>query len=241
MATVADLEALGYKTAIASGSVQVEEDALHNARVEASPQTVTRKAGALTRDTVTDLANAGQLPVTVEDRRALVDRILEAATEMISGEAAKKVAFHEDALAGAQAMADTWCVQQFANGALIVQTYVNCKDDGSGWDKSADAALAALADKKGYAEREYQALNPEAMQAAQTLSSLGHACTRPKPGADVFEVDGATYSGKDLRALAAKRAAEPPPLTPAERVVAVLEASPELSDATKKKLRGALG
>lgn len=90
------------------------------------------------------------------------------------------------------------------------------------------------------AEHDYQRLNPDAMQAALKLADLGHVCTRPTPGADVFECDGTTYSAKTLLAYAEKRADEPSPPTIAEKVAAAVAAAPELSAATKQALQDAL-
>lgn len=240
MATLADLTTLGYKIGMASGSVQVEQDALAAAREAADPNVVLEQVNQVTADTVQTLDNLGRLPETEEERLTLATEIGRAALAQLTQRVTEKVAFHERALAIAQASADVWSVKQTAGDVTVLQTYVSTKVDGTGWTDDDQEHLDALADQPSYAEREYQGLNPEAMQAAQTLSSLGRVCARPEPGADTFTVDGATVLGADLLKLAEQAASEPPPLSPAEKIVAALAGSTVLSVETQQALQDAV-
>lgn len=239
-ATIQDIQTLGYTVGMAHGSVQVEQDALAAAKEAADPNVVAQQVNQVTADTVQVLDKLGRLPETPEERLELATQIGKAALEGLSAAVSERVAFHERALSIAQQSPDVWCVQQFAGDAMIVQTYVSCKADGSGWDEDAQAHCDALADKPSYAEREYQGLNPEAMQAASTLAGLGRSVSRPSLGADSFTVDGATVSGADLLALAEKAAAEPAPPSPAEKIVAALADSTALSPETQQALQEAV-
>jgi len=122
----------------------------------------------------------------------------------------------------------------------VVQTYVSCKLDGTGWDDDAQAHLDALADAPSFAERDYQGSNPDAMSAAQQLGSLGVTLTRPTLGADVWEAEGSTFAAADLPAFLAKVEAQPKPPSTEEKVAAAIAAATELGDSTKKALAAAL-
>lgn len=235
MATLDNLGALGYTVGLAHGSVQVEQDALDAARAAADPALIQEQANTVVADTVTALTKLGRVPDDESERLQMFAQMGETAFQTLTTASTERVAFHERALAIAQESPDVWHI-----AGPGFEGYVSCKDDGTGWDDDNQAMLDALANPEAHAERSYQVDNPEAMQAAQQLASLGRVCTRPTPGADAFEIDGATYSGADVIGLAEKAADEPPPLTPAEKVVSVLERAPELSDATKQRLRDAL-
>lgn len=240
MPNISDLAPLGYAVGLAHGSVQVEQDALDAARVEASLPVIEQKVGTLTTETLDDLGNAGRLPANADEKQALAAQIALRALDMLTTHANDNVAFHERALAIAQESPDVFCVQQFAGDSMVVQTYVSCKADGTGWTDEDQAHLDALAHEPSYAEREYQGLNPDAMQAVSTLQSKGRVCARPELGADTFTVDGATVSGAELAKLAEAAALEPPPLSEGEKIVAALAGSSVLSAATKQELQDAV-
>lgn len=203
MATIADLQALGYACGYAHGSVEVEQEALAAAQQEANPGSIIEKAGQLTKATLEDLANAGRLPVTADQKQALAAKIGKAALEMVETHANEKVDFHQRALQIAKDSPDVWVIQQTVDvdgeDHPVAQLYVACKEDGTGWDDDNQAALDALADKPSYDERAWQVQNREAMAAARTLGA-----TRPKLGADVFDLDGKQFDSKALIALVKK-------------------------------------
>jgi hypothetical protein len=210
MATIDDLRTLGFTVGLAHGSVDFEQQALEAAQAQADPNVVAAQAAQVTADTVQALDNMGKLPETPEERQALAAQIATAALDQLTERVTGKVAFHQAALAIAQDSPDVWSVQQTAGGQTIVQTYVGCKDDGTGWDDQNQEALDSLARADVYAEREYQALNPEAMQAAQTLTGRGRTVER-ELGADTFTVNGTATTGIELVALAEAALAEPSP------------------------------
>lgn len=160
MGTIADLQTLGYTCGYAHGSVQVEQDALEAAQQEASPGAVIETAGKLTTATLEDLANAGRLPVTADQKQALAAKIGKAALEMVETHANEKVDFHQRALQIAKDSPDVWVVQHFVDDQLVAQLYVSCKDDGTGWDDDAQETLDALADKTAFDARVTQARKP---------------------------------------------------------------------------------
>lgn len=212
MATIRDLETLGFTVGIASGCTETEETALHNAKVEASPQAVTREAGRITAMTLGDLQNAGRLPANADEKQALAARIAARALEMVTEVATEKVAFHERAVAEAKAMPTVWHVDQTVgidgNGnQRVVSIYVACAEDGTGWDEESQAALDALSHQPSYDERVFQAQNPDAMQAASQLESSGSTVSR-EAGESVFLVDGSKVQAVDLPALAESVQAE---------------------------------
>lgn len=235
MATLDDLRTLGYEIGQASGSVQVEQDALDAARAAADPQAVIEQVNTATVDTLQTLSNIGKLPETDAEKLELSQMIGAAALEMLTEHVEATVAFHERALAIAQESPDVW---HFAGPG--VSGYVSCKPDGTGWDDDAQAMLDALADPDAYAESAFQIDNPDAMQAAQQLAALGIEITRPKLGADAWEAEGRTFTAADLPAFLEDVQARPAPPTTAERVATAIAAAPEISDATKKALAAAL-
>jgi hypothetical protein len=232
-ATIADLQALGYECGHASGSVAVEEQALADAQAAADPQTIAAQVNTVTAETVQALDAAGHLPDTPEDRLALATQIAESALSQLTEAVSENVAFHERALQNAREMPDTWHVSGYG-----CQLYVNCKDDGTGWDDDQQAVLDSLADPGAHAERVYQDANPDAMQAAMALAGKGYTVERPTPGEDTFVVDGSTELNCD-GLVAYADTAEPKP-TPIEKIAAALEAEPGLTAATKTAIRDAL-
>lgn len=214
--TISDIQKLGYITGIAHGSVQTEQDALTAAQANAAPGAVIETAGQIVQATISDLANAGKLPADVEGRQTLASNIAAAALAMVTEHRTDKVAFHERALAIAEAMPDVWRIEQWAvppdndgvpGPPLVLSTLVACKQDGTGWDDAAQEELDLLADANTFAERAWQGLNPDAMAAADTLRAAGHVVERPTPGADAFTVDGNTETAAQLIAMARTAAA----------------------------------
>lgn len=161
MATVADLQTLGLTCGMAHGSVEVEQDALANAQAAADPAVVAGQVNQVTADTVKALDNVGKLPETPEERRELATRIAEDALSILTTAASDKVAFHERAVAIAQESPDVWVVQHFVDDQLVVQLYVACKADGTGWDDNEQATLDALSNKAAFLERVSQIRNPQ--------------------------------------------------------------------------------
>jgi hypothetical protein len=208
--TIDTIRGLGYMVGIAHGDVQTEEDALTLARADAEPGAVIETAGQITTATLQDLANAGKLPATEDRRRALAAKIGDAALEMVTSHVNEKVAFHERAVALAKEMPDVWRVEQWAAGPdeegvytppLILSTLVACKPDGTGWTAEDQEHLDTLADQVAFAERAWQAANPDALAAARTLSAAGKTVERDA-GSEVFTVDGKSLTADQVIALA---------------------------------------
>jgi hypothetical protein len=102
-ATIETLRELGYKVGVASGSTQVEEEALVAVREQADPATVAEQAAEVTRMTIADLNAAGRLPAESSDRRALAEAIANSALDTLTERATEKIAFHERAVESARA------------------------------------------------------------------------------------------------------------------------------------------
>lgn len=232
MATIEDIGNLGYTIGIASGSVQVEQDALQSASDAAAPAVILSQASQVTQNTLSAIDQAGKLPSDPGDRKTLAEAIAADAIDQLSTRADERVDFHQRAVAVAQDMPNVWHLSGYG-----LEGYIACKEDGTGWDDDAQAHLDALANPDAHAERVYQFENPDAMYAAVEFRRLGYDVARPELGADVFTVDGEKLAGADIVARVA--AAEPKP-SAVDNVLAALEADPGLSDATKKLITAAL-
>lgn len=247
--TIDTLRGLGYTVGVAHGSVQVEEDALAAARDAADPNVVAEQASQVTTDTVQTLSTLGKLPETDAERLELVTKIAAAALEGLTLAVTEKVAFHERALAIAKEMPDVWRVEHWAvppdndgvpGPPMILSMLVACKPDGTGWDEDSQEQIDALADTDAFAERAFQALHMESVAMAIELQRLGVEVVRPKPGEDVWEAEGSTFTAADLPGFLEEVEARPAPPTTAEKVAAVLVTAPELGEKTRSALIAAL-
>lgn len=243
MATIDDLETLGYTTVVANGSVEVEEEALALARAEATPAAVAEHANTVTNETIQQLDALGKLPDTPEGRLELAQRIAMAAIEQLTTATSEKVAFHERALAIARTLPNVWRVNQAVTvddqEINVVQAYVRAKDDGTGWEPVDQEVIDALADPAGFAERAFQVTHADAFAAAAALHNAGKVVERD-PGTDTFVVDGKAKTTATIVVLAEEVAAEPPLPTTAEKVATVLTTAPELGEQTRAALIHAL-
>lgn len=141
MATTLDhLRELGYTVGVAHGAVDVEEEALAQARRNAGEDAVAAKAHQVTRESLAQLAHRGELPPEGEQRQQLAARIADAALAGIQTLADEQVAFHERALRIATEMPTVWHVSGHG-----VSAYVPVADDGRGADKAARQQLDTLA------------------------------------------------------------------------------------------------
>jgi hypothetical protein len=234
MATITDVQNLGYTCSITAGDVTVEQDALAAAQADASPDVIVGQAAQVTQDTIAAIDADGKLPSDPAARQQLAAAIASAAIDQLATLADARVEFHQRAVDIAQTMPDTWHVSGWGN-----ELYVDCKPDGTGWDDDAQALLDALADPGSHSERVWQFEHPDPMVAAQRLLTLGYTVLRPVLGADEFTVDGGdAMTGDQLVAYAATAAAKP---TKEQLVAEALAADPGLDDATKSVIRSALG
>lgn len=143
-ATIDDVRAAGLTVALASGSVEVEEAALAEARKAASEKTVAGEAEQVAGEVASLAVAQGKTGTELE---AIVARATRRALEQIGEARNKRVAFHERALAAAQEMPDVYFVSALGDPDTTeddVQVYVACKPDGTGWDKGAQQILDAL-------------------------------------------------------------------------------------------------
>jgi hypothetical protein len=232
MSTINELEKLGYTVGLASGSVQVEQDALQVATDAASPDVIISQAQTVTRETLTAISDQGQLPTDPEARRKLVEEIAASAMDALTARADERVEFHQRAVVESQTMPDTWHISGYG-----IFGYIACKQDGTGWDDAEQAHLDALTDPDLHSERVYQHGHPEAMYASSHLTQLGYTVDRPELGADVFDVDGEQLTAAQIVDRA--ETAEPKPSAVANLLTS-LDNEPSLSDATKKLIRAAL-
>lgn len=164
--TIHDVEALGYSVGIAQGSVQVEEDALAEAKASGTPEVLAEQATTVTTETIAHLDRAGKLPDNETERRDLWAQIGEAAYQQLQTRANERVEFHERALAIAKEMPDVWVI----SGPGVTSVYVACNPDGTGVGDDEQAFLDALADPDAHKEREFQAHAPEEV-VAQALEA----------------------------------------------------------------------
>ena len=144
-ATIADVRAAGYAATLASGSVEVEEIALAEAKGQASAETVAVGAELVATDVAKVAVAKGAKGSQLE---AIVLRATERALETLQTVADERVAFHERALEIAKESPDVYFVSALGDPETPeddVQLYVACKADGSGWDKGAQETLNALA------------------------------------------------------------------------------------------------
>jgi len=98
MATIEDIQALGYTVGIAHGDVETEETALHNAKVKRLRRPSHAWPVRSRRTTLADLANAGKLPVALDEQQAFAVQLLEEAKAMVAGVANENAEFHQRAL-----------------------------------------------------------------------------------------------------------------------------------------------
>lgn len=232
-ATIADVAALGYDCGIASGSVQAEQDAVAQATADARPDVISAQATPVVLETVQQLDSSALLPDDADARTSLIAEITGAVIDQLNQRASDRIDFHQRALAIAQTMPDTWHVSGYGN-----TIYVNCKDDGTGWDDNAQEILDALADPGSHDERVWQFDNPDVMAAATVMQAHGYLISRPDLGGDSFTVDGGKpITSVQLAALA--ETAEPKPST-LDLIGQALTAAPGLDAATKKLIQAAL-
>lgn len=222
MATITDLQTLGYECGIAHGDVAVEQAALDAAQAAAVPATITQQVSDVTTQTIADMTADGTLPTDPADQLVLAQKIAAAVLAALTGRATAQVDFYTRSLAIAQAAATVWRVQQLgADGAAILSCLVAAKDDGTGWDDDAQAHIDSLADPGQYAERAYLHANPTALELIATAAARDVTITRPQPGQDVFELpDGTT---KTLADLGPYVEALPVPPTTQEKVATALQ------------------
>jgi hypothetical protein len=144
-ATIEDLRKSGYTVSLASGSVEVEEQALAEARAKASPSLVAHEA----EEVGTAVAHVAVAQgITGSDLQAIVARATQRALDSLQLARDERVSFHERALTGAKEMPDVYFVSALGDPETPdddVQLYVACKPDGTGWDKGQQEILNALA------------------------------------------------------------------------------------------------
>lgn len=155
--TIQDLEQLGYTVGIAHGSVKVEEEALAQAKADATADVIGQQVATVTTETIAQLADAGQLPDDREQRQGLASDIAAAALEQLHERATDRVAFHEAAVEMAKTMPDVWVI----SGPGVTTVYVACNHDGTGVGEEEQAFIDALADPAAHKERCFQAYAPE--------------------------------------------------------------------------------
>lgn len=144
-ATIDKLRELGYELGIASGDSTVEQTALDKARAAASPDVLVGQANQVTRESLSQLSAAGQLPPEGEPRKQLAEQIAAAALDSLSARADATVTFHERALEHAK---NTPTVFHVAGHGIT--TYVAVDDEtGKGADKPAQQLLDSLAAAAG--------------------------------------------------------------------------------------------
>lgn len=139
--TVAELAVLGYTVGVAHGAVDVEEQALEQARKAAGEDVVAAQAQQVTQESLGQLAAAGQLPPEGTQRQQLAARIADQALTRIQTHADDQVAFHERAVQAAKDMPTVWHVSGYG-----VAIYVPADARGRGADKDARRLLDQLAD-----------------------------------------------------------------------------------------------
>lgn len=139
--TIEDVREAGFEVGLASGSVEVEQAALEEARGSATPESVAQDAeqvaNEIARMAVAQGAVGGELS-------EMVSRATKKALEEIQGARDERVDFHERALEIAKETPDVFVV----SGKGVENLYVACKANGRGWDEDAQAILDSLADPK---------------------------------------------------------------------------------------------
>jgi hypothetical protein len=143
-ATLKTLRDLGYQVGFAHGSVEVEQEALAEARVGTSAEVLAEQAAKVTTETLAQLGQGGLLPDDPGKRRSLAERIADTALGHLTERAEGQVAFHEEALEIAKGSPDVFVV----SGPGFTNVYVACKADGSGWDEGQQETLDSLASLK---------------------------------------------------------------------------------------------
>lgn len=208
--TITTLVKMGYEAGIAHGSVEAEQQASEEAQANAAPAAIAEQARDVTATTIQDLANAGKLPDTAQERRELAAAIADNVLENLTVHANAQVDFHQRALKIAMAMPDVWVV----NGPGLANLYVACKPDGTGWDDDQQAVLDALCDPNGHKERCFQQFAPDevvrlAFEARDYGADVEGDCT--DTGKWTLAIDGKQAgSERNLEAVvAALRKAQP--------------------------------
>jgi hypothetical protein len=142
--TINDVRAAGYEVSLASGSVEVEEKALAEAKKGLGEKAIEGEAATVALN-VAQAAKARDMP---DDKIAsLVMRATSDAVAAITTARNETVAFHERAVAAAKEMPDVYFVSALGDPETPgddVQLYVACKSNGSGWDKGQQAILDSL-------------------------------------------------------------------------------------------------
>lgn len=142
--TIEDVRSAGYTVALASGSVAVEEEALADARALAAPSAVQSDAEAVAAETARAAVAAGLADGALTE---IVTRATRQALKQLQGARDDRVAFHERALAIAEASPDVWFVSALGDPDTPdddVRVYVACKPDGTGWDQGAQDMIDLL-------------------------------------------------------------------------------------------------
>jgi ATP/maltotriose-dependent transcriptional regulator MalT len=143
-ATIRDVEAAGFTVALASGSVEREQDALAQAQALAAPDAVRSDVEKVASEVATLAAAQGLAGQEFVD---IVSGATAQALQQIQGAHDERVEFHRRALAIAEEMPDVWHVSALGDPSTPdddVSLYVSCTPDGSGWDAGAQEMLDAL-------------------------------------------------------------------------------------------------
>lgn len=154
MNAVERLRALGYEVAIASGSVQTEEDALAAVRALATPERIEADVQVIADKAALDaaalaVARGGASPQAIAET---VARITQLALETITVTRNETVEFHERALEIAKAMPTTYAF----SGPGIFNGYFEI-DDATGEPPPEHAdAFRSLLDPDAHRERLFQ-------------------------------------------------------------------------------------
>lgn len=219
MTFVEELIAAGYNVEVASGSTEVEQAALAEARAVATPERIETDVQAIADQAALDATalavqrgiQAAKIPAAVSEA---VSRITALALEQITVARSDQVAFHERALVIAKAMPTTYVV----NGPGFENLYVDV-DDATGEPTAESAGVgASLRDPELTRERfEWDARfpdhpdSPELIEHVQRLRGCGH---KVKPtiseGGAGFTIEitedgkAATVIADDLERLRAK-------------------------------------
>lgn len=226
MATLQDLESLGYLVTVAHGDAESEEAALQTARDDATPDAIAAQAGEVTSMTIAQLDAEGKLPETPEERLELASKIAAAALEGLTERATGRIAFHEKALEIAREMPTAYRVVQVAENehgdeVEILALYLSVNDDGTGAEAADQDAIDSLAAADAYAERAYEIGHGSAYALAGEIRAHGVAIDRRMLGEDVWEAEGRTFTAAELEGLRDEAAARPAtPLAPLPEKVA---------------------
>lgn len=203
MANLDDLRALGYSVEIAHGDAQVERDALEAARARAREPQVRADVQELANRAAVDLGRMGKTP---EEIVPMIAELTATAVESITAARSSEVAFHERALAIAEAMPTVYTI----NGPGFSGLQVATAADGSEAIEPGSVELVdALANQAGHTERVFQAeADPAAVEAVLELRARGaDVVAEATPGGFRVTVDGSARTS--LAGLEAELAARP--------------------------------